>query len=198
MIARLQTPFRAAHRITSGSRPADSGETPVLVDGLGGLPDGTSPLIGWLAERDVLLQQKEHDPECAAEESTLGAPQAGDPAAAERDVSEHEELGAPMQRHLQALDGERALEQAADGSGEPEAALVRTDAPASEAHAAVLGHLRFAPFPEGYRLVASDERCALPGDVIELEERRFVVTRVGRSPFPADVRPCAFLSDTTA
>ena len=198
MIARLQTPFRAAHRITSGGKPADSGETPVLVDGLAGLPDGASPLIEWLAERDVLLQQKEHDPECAEGETTLAALDAGDPAAGDRDVSEREELGAPPERHLKPVDGVCALAQAEDGPGEPEAAPVRTDAPVSDADAAALGHLRFAPFPEGYRLVASDERCALPGEVIELDERRFVVTRVGRSPFPADERPCAFLSSTTA
>ena len=59
--------------------------------------------------------------------------------------------------------------------------------------ASAAGHLRFAPFPEGYRLIASDERCSRPGDLIEVDGRRFSVTRVGRSPLPHDERQCAFL-----
>lgn len=63
---------------------------------------------------------------------------------------------------------------------------------------AVAGHVLYAPFSEGYRLVASDEPCPRSGDVQELDGRAFVVTRVGRSPFPADRRPCAFLQPRTA
>jgi len=57
----------------------------------------------------------------------------------------------------------------------------------------VAGHVLYAPFAEKYRLVASDEPCPKPGEVCDLDGRSFVVTRVGRSPFPADRRPCAFL-----
>jgi hypothetical protein len=63
--------------------------------------------------------------------------------------------------------------------------------------ASVAGHLRFGAFPDGYRLTASDERCSRPGDLIEIEGRRFLVTRVGRSPLPDDERPCAFLLPDT-
>ena len=203
VIARLQSPFRAAHRTAFGGKPADSDETPVrtgepevLVDGLAGPQDGTSPLIGWLAERDVLLQQKEHDPEGAEGETTLAVTYVDDD---DRTTREREEFGsAPAERHLQPVDGEPALAHAGGGPGEPEAAPAGTDAPVRDADATLLGHLRFAPFPDGYRLVASDERCAVPGDVVELDERLFVVTRVGRSPLPADVRPCAFLASTLA
>jgi hypothetical protein len=59
------------------------------------------------------------------------------------------------------------------------------------------GHVRFISFPDGYRLDTSDERCARPGDVIEVHGRSFVVTRVGRSPLPDDRRPCAFLMPGT-
>jgi hypothetical protein len=40
------------------------------------------------------------------------------------------------------------------------------------------------------------ERDGLPpaaGDEVELEEARFVVTKLGRSPFAHDERPCAYL-----
>lgn len=204
VIARLQSPFRAAHRTSFGGRLADADETPVIAgaleelgDELAGPQEGASPLIEWLAERDVLLQQKELEPESAEGETTLAVAHAADAAAADREPSEREALGTPAAHELW-VDRERMLAQAEEAPGEPEAALVRTAAPVSAAGAAVLGHLRFAPFPEGYRLVASDERCALPGDMLELEERRFVVTRVGRSPLPADERPCAFLASTTA
>ena len=62
----------------------------------------------------------------------------------------------------------------------------------------VAGHVLYAPFAERYRLVASDEPCPKPGEVCDLDGRSFVVTRVGRSPFPADRRPCAFLQPRTA
>ena len=58
----------------------------------------------------------------------------------------------------------------------------------------ILGHVEYAPFPEGYRLIASDEPSPRPGDVVDVEGHSFLVTRVGRSPLPADARPCAFLA----
>ena len=56
------------------------------------------------------------------------------------------------------------------------------------------GHVRFVAYPDGYRLLSSPERCARSGDVVEVEGRQFLVTRVGRSPLPGDRRPCAFLT----
>lgn len=53
----------------------------------------------------------------------------------------------------------------------------------------------FAPTPEGYRLVVLDV-VPEPGvtiDVPDVGER--VVLRVGRSPMPADDRPCAYLEE---
>ncbi len=56
-------------------------------------------------------------------------------------------------------------------------------------------HLLFVPTPARYLLV---ERLGLPpepGEELEVpaEKGRFVVTKVGRSPFPGERRPCAFL-----
>jgi hypothetical protein len=56
------------------------------------------------------------------------------------------------------------------------------------------GHVRFVAYPDGYRLLSSDERCARSGDVVEVEGRSFLVSRIGRSPLPGDRRPCAFLT----
>ena len=67
--------------------------------------------------------------------------------------------------------------------------------PISDASDQRTGHVRFAAFPEGYRLEISDAPCAHPGELVELDGRRFLVTRVGRSPLPGDKRPCAFLLD---
>lgn len=53
--------------------------------------------------------------------------------------------------------------------------------------------LLFLPRAEGYLLV---ERCGSPpalGEAVETPQGRFQVVKVGRSPLPADPRPCAFL-----
>ena len=60
------------------------------------------------------------------------------------------------------------------------------------------GHVRFVAFPEGYRLAVSGEPCARAGDVVQIDGRAFRVDRIGSSPLPADDRPCAFLTLTTA
>ena len=66
-----------------------------------------------------------------------------------------------------------------------------------EDRVSIAGHVGYAPFPEGYRLVTSDEECPLAGDVVDVDGHSFLVTRVGRSPLPADTRPCAFLQRRT-
>jgi chromosome segregation ATPase len=57
----------------------------------------------------------------------------------------------------------------------------------------IAGHLRFMAFSEGYTLSELDDPCPRPGDLVEVDERQFLVARTGRSPLPADSRPCAFL-----
>ena len=71
--------------------------------------------------------------------------------------------------------------------------LATDEVAGEEARGAIAGHVEYAPFPEGYRLIASDEPSPRPGDVVDVEGHSFLVTRVGRSPLPADARPCAFL-----
>jgi hypothetical protein len=57
-------------------------------------------------------------------------------------------------------------------------------------------HLLFAPGPAGYTLVPRDGSPPAVGDTLELEGKPFTVAKLGRSPFPGDRRPCAFLERT--
>ena len=54
-------------------------------------------------------------------------------------------------------------------------------------------HLLFVPTPKRYELVERLGPPPEPGADVELPEGLFVVTKVGRSPFPGERRPCAFL-----
>lgn len=53
--------------------------------------------------------------------------------------------------------------------------------------------LMFVPSPHGYRLLERKGAAPAPGDVVELEEGRFRVLRLARSPLPADRRECAYV-----
>ena len=64
--------------------------------------------------------------------------------------------------------------------------LVETPAPASE-------HLLFVPSPARYALVERDGPPPSEGSEVELEERLFVVSKIGPAPFPDERRACAFL-----
>ncbi len=55
------------------------------------------------------------------------------------------------------------------------------------------GHVLFFPTPDGYELAEADEPPPPVGRVLLLEHGCFRVQRIGRSPFPNDRRPCAFL-----
>jgi hypothetical protein len=52
----------------------------------------------------------------------------------------------------------------------------------------------FVPAPSGYRLVERSGSAPAPGDVLELDASRYVVSRVIRSPLPDDTRPCVYLA----
>jgi hypothetical protein len=57
-----------------------------------------------------------------------------------------------------------------------------------------VAHVLFVPTPERYLLLERLGPPPQPGEEVELEEEgRFVVTKVGRAPFPGEQRPCAFL-----
>jgi hypothetical protein len=56
------------------------------------------------------------------------------------------------------------------------------------------GHLLFVPSPQGYRLQEQQGELPERGDEVDLgESGRFVVNRVGPSPYPSDSRRCAYL-----
>ena len=63
------------------------------------------------------------------------------------------------------------------------------------APAPATAHLLFVPTPARYLLVERLGPPPDPGAELELpaEKGSFVVTKVGRSPFPGERRPCAFL-----
>ena len=54
-------------------------------------------------------------------------------------------------------------------------------------------HLLLVPGPRGYALEERDGEPPAAGDRLDIGGRRFVVTKVGPSPLPADTRPCAHL-----
>jgi len=55
-------------------------------------------------------------------------------------------------------------------------------------------HLLFVPTPARYLLVERLGPPPQPGDEVDLpEDGRFVVTKIGRAPYPGERRPCAFL-----
>jgi hypothetical protein len=51
------------------------------------------------------------------------------------------------------------------------------------------------PASDGYRLVGLEGMLPAPGDGLEVpdDDRPLVVARLGRSPYPGDARPCAYL-----
>ena len=183
---------------------------------------GASPLARWLAERDAVLAEKDLELTRLENERLAAQRQAEAATAALRDtrelLDEHDGRVTTANRELDDLrarlavrdrqleDAERERERLDDELAQREAELVdeRAIVAGLEVRAAsvpgvdervepVAGHVLYAPFAEAYRLVASDDPCPVIGDVRELDGRSFVVTRVGRSPFPADRRPCAFL-----
>ena len=64
--------------------------------------------------------------------------------------------------------------------------LVETPAPAA-------AHLLFVPSAARYALVERDGPPPSQGSEVELDERVFVVSKIGPAPFPDEPRACAFL-----
>jgi len=54
-------------------------------------------------------------------------------------------------------------------------------------------HLRFVLRAGGYTVSDCDGAPPKPGEIIEIDGERFAVAKIGRSPFPGDRRPCAYL-----
>jgi hypothetical protein len=56
-----------------------------------------------------------------------------------------------------------------------------------------LAHLLFVPSPHGYEIVERLSTDLAVGAEIDFDARRYVVAKIGPSPFPADARRCAYL-----
>ena len=54
-------------------------------------------------------------------------------------------------------------------------------------------HLLFVQAGARYELLEREGAPPVEGDEVELDEARFVVTKLGRSPLARDPRPCAYL-----
>jgi hypothetical protein len=70
--------------------------------------------------------------------------------------------------------------------------LKLVDAPA---HNQVVAHLLFVPTPARYVLLERDGAPPAIGEELEVPEveARFGVVKVGRAPYPGELRPCAYL-----
>ena len=66
------------------------------------------------------------------------------------------------------------------------------DAPA---HNQVVAHLLFVPTPARYLLLEREGPPPAPGDELDVPEveARFSVVKVGRAPYPGELRPCVYL-----
>jgi len=67
------------------------------------------------------------------------------------------------------------------------------DAPEGE----VAGHVLYVT-DAGYRMIERDGGAPGVDALVEIDERQFVVTRIGRSPLPGDRRTCAYLEPASA
>jgi len=62
-------------------------------------------------------------------------------------------------------------------------------------HNRAVAHLLFVPTPERYLLLEREGAPPAPGEELEVPETeaRFGVVKVGRAPYPGELRPCAYL-----
>jgi hypothetical protein len=58
-----------------------------------------------------------------------------------------------------------------------------------------MAYLLFVSKPTGYELRERDGELPQVGTVVDEEEGRMMVTRIGPSPIPGDDRRCAYLQD---
>jgi hypothetical protein len=58
-----------------------------------------------------------------------------------------------------------------------------------------MAYLLFVSKPTGYELRERDGELPQVGSVVDEEEGRMMVTRIGPSPIPGDDRRCAYLQD---
>jgi hypothetical protein len=56
-----------------------------------------------------------------------------------------------------------------------------------------VSYLLFIVKPSGYELQERDGEPPEPGEQIEVDNRRYLVSKLAASPLPGDERPCAYL-----
>ena len=131
-------------------------------------------------------------------------------AASERARTDAEEIAAELGEVRDLLDAERAQREQI----EEEAAALRTDLVASEVElrvareeleearapepVPVTEHVVFVRSGARYALVAAEGPPPEPGTRLDVEDRAYLVLKVGRSPFPGDARPCAYAEPASA
>ena len=147
----------------------------------------TIRLVGRVRQRDRRVEEQQH------ELGRLGQETGVQHDRIERLVGDVRGCDAEIERlrHVNA----RLREQAARFAARLRRGRERADH--REAPAPVpSGHLVFVQLDSGYQLVESDGPAPLLNAVLELPqlcEDEFVVTRLGRSPLPADRRACVFV-----
>ena len=108
-------------------------------------------------------------------------------ARAEEELGQRrQELGAVELKRAAVERRERAVEAR-------EAELTEREAAAPTVREEGLVELAFVPGAR-YALVELDASPLTPGLELEIEDEVYVVTRIGRSPFPGDARRCAYLT----
>ncbi|MET0939381.1 MAG: hypothetical protein ABWY51_09190 [Gaiellaceae bacterium] len=153
------------------------------------------------AELDQLADEREQAlareaREFAAFEATI-ADLREELSSREKNAKKSERKLGELRAELAAGEGARSREAAARVAAETELEAVqaelaeRPELPPVEEPAAT--HMVFLPTAKGYALAEVPGPTPDPGACEDVDEVRFVVSRIGPSPLPADRRRCAFL-----
>lgn len=144
------------------------------------------------AERERLLAAARDEREHArvrAEDASAAI------ARAEARLAKESTRAAALERELMSFGS--ALAERVGRLAELEAELAeggtRVDKERSTPSQPRTGHVCFVLVAGGYKLVDVDAVPARPGELVELDGKRFVAARIGRSPIPGDTRPCVYL-----
>jgi chromosome segregation ATPase len=171
-----------------------------LTTQLGRLQAHAGGLEQLLSDQDALLAAKERelarlaDAVATARRETDRSSKALEDATAM--AGDRDAHIATLERAVDVLQNEIIVRDSRLAEVQAELELVRRTVATSQTprHSETQGHVRFVGLPEGYRLAVSDEPCARIDELVEFDGRSFRVDRIGRSPLPADDRPCVFLT----
>jgi len=158
----------------------------------GGEPDDPPPLLP-LPDESEPFDEPPFEP--AARLAELEAECAEQARSIERLTDELVEREAELDGRDAALEELKAELDAlqAQPDTEPEATAATEIEESVPTEPQPSAHVMLAPEADRYEIVTADGPPPAVGGEVELFESRFRVCKVGRSPFPADRRPCAFL-----